>query len=189
MAMPVGCVLSLAWNNPYTRDEAPFGPTLWAVTIIDPGVERHEANAWMRQACPEQRPGDGYSPTWQPTVGRSVACPPRRRLASVDRACADACRRNCPCSPTSSTRRNSATGPGTSPARTSRRRPSRRRRGPAVDDRRATIARGFPARTAVDQARGISPRPCAGAGSAAPVCAPPGRRQGARPPPCGRPCG
>ena len=76
MAMPVGCVLSLAWNNPYTRDEAPLALTLWAVTIIDPGVERHEACAWMRQACPEQRPGDGYSPTWQPPVR------PIRRLSA-----------------------------------------------------------------------------------------------------------
>ena len=44
--------------------------------------------------------------------GRSAACPPRRKAASVDPACADACRRNCPCSPTSSTRRSSAACPG-----------------------------------------------------------------------------
>ncbi|MBK8209304.1 MAG: hypothetical protein IPK78_04405 [Rhodospirillales bacterium] len=81
MAMPVGCVLSLAWNNPYTRDEAPFGPTLWAVTIIDPGVERHEANAWMRQTLPGAAPGDGVFADMA-TAGAADPSPVRRGEAS-----------------------------------------------------------------------------------------------------------
>ena len=75
MPIPVGAVLSLRWANPYTHDQAPFGVILWSVTIIG-AVERQEADAWMRECCPDQRPGDGYSPTYQPPVQ------PIRRLSA-----------------------------------------------------------------------------------------------------------